>query len=122
MLCTTAFASWRLPEIITLVPIVSMLGWFVNNYAQYNNQMPASILVLFVVSVLALTWALATFIIYGFIQRNALLTACIDFCFVVIFIAGVCKLSGIGMADCSSFKTCMQVPTSLAHSDMVTTL
>ena len=104
MHCTPSFASWRLPEIITLVPIIGMLGCIVHGYEHYNTPTPASVLTLFVVSVLALIWALATFMVYGFIERNALLTACIDFCFVVTFIAGVCELSDIALTDCTLFQ------------------
>jgi len=106
MFFTLAFAAWRLPEIITLFPIAGTLGWFAIGYAHYNTPMPDSVLFLFVASVLALVWALATFIIYGFIKRNALLTGCIDFCFAIIFIAVVRELHGIisiAMTDCSLF-------------------
>jgi hypothetical protein len=66
---------------------------------------PSSILVLFIVSILACAWALATVIRLGSTRRSALFVAFIDLCFVGAFIAAVYELRGIGGANCSSFRT-----------------
>jgi hypothetical protein len=50
------FISWRIFQIVLLVPVVGMLSWFVHGYVQSNQLTPNFILVLFIVSVLALAW------------------------------------------------------------------
>ncbi|KAM3415305.1 hypothetical protein BST61_g8834 [Cercospora zeina] len=99
------FLSWRLFEIITLVPIVGMLGWFVNGFVDNNQLTPNFILVLFIVSVLALAWAVFTVISYLRARHDALFVALIDLAFVGALIAGVVELRGIRNADCANFTT-----------------
>jgi hypothetical protein len=65
---------------------------------------PRSILVLFIVSVLACAWAVATLVRLGSTRRSALFVAFIDLCFVGAFIAADYELRGIGDADCASFS------------------
>ena len=38
------FAFWRFLQIITLIPVVGMLGWFVHIYTKANELTPASVL------------------------------------------------------------------------------
>ncbi|KAF2209305.1 hypothetical protein CERZMDRAFT_47288 [Cercospora zeae-maydis SCOH1-5] len=99
------FLSWRLFEIITLVPIVGMLGWFVNGFVDNNQLTPNFILVLFIVSVLALAWAVFTVISYLRARHDALFVALVDLAFVGALIAGVVELRGIRNADCANFTT-----------------
>jgi predicted membrane-bound spermidine synthase len=97
------FTWWRFAEIITLIPTVGMLSWFVHGFVKNNILTPDFVLVLFIVSVLALVWALATLLAYGFTKHNAYFVAFIDLCFVGAFIAGVYELRGISSSDCSNF-------------------
>ncbi|KAB8298764.1 hypothetical protein EYC80_000939 [Monilinia laxa] len=76
------FAFWRFAEIITLIPILGMLAFFVNIYASNNALTPNYILVLFIVSVLACAWAIATIFTYHRTRNNALFVSFIDLCFV----------------------------------------
>lgn len=117
MLWALSFAFWRWLEIITLVPIIGMLGWFAHGYADMDTPPPASLLVLFVVSALALFWALVTIIVYGLIKHNASFTAFIDLCFVGTFIASVYEMRGIAKADCADFQHYV-VSISFAHSSL----
>ncbi|KAA8569990.1 hypothetical protein EYC84_002328 [Monilinia fructicola] len=99
------FAFWRFAEIITLIPILGMLAFFVNIYASNNALTPNYILVLFIVSVLACAWAIATLFTYHRTRNNALFVSFIDLCFVGALIAGVYSLRYITNANCASFST-----------------
>lgn len=105
MLGGLLFSLWRIAEIVTLIPVIGMLAWFVDGFNDNNQLTPRSILVLFIVSVLACAWALATVIRLGSTRRSALFVAFIDLCFVGAFIAAVWELRGISDADCSNFRS-----------------
>ncbi|RMZ80767.1 hypothetical protein DV738_g2669, partial [Chaetothyriales sp. CBS 135597] len=105
MLGGILFAIWRFNEIVTLVPIVGMLGWFVNGFNSNNQLTPSFILVLFIVSTLACAWALVTLLRLGSTRRSALFVAFVDLCFVGAFIAADYYLRGIGDANCSHFTS-----------------
>ncbi|CAG8956696.1 hypothetical protein HYFRA_00012240 [Hymenoscyphus fraxineus] len=98
------FAFWRFMEIITLIPTLGMLAWFVNLYAGNNPPMltPNYILVLFIVSVLGAVWAIATLFTYHRAKSNALFVSFIDLCFVGAFIGAVYELRMIANYDCTS--------------------
>jgi hypothetical protein len=81
---------------------MGMLAWFVNGYVQNNQLTPNYILVLFIVSVLALAWAIFTLFSYHRSSTNATFVAVVDLAFVGAFIAGVWYLRGIGYVDCTS--------------------
>lgn len=80
-----------------------MLGYFVDKYNKVNLLTPSYILTLFIVSVLALTWAILTLIRRHKRNENAHFVAFIDLCFVGAFIAGVYELRRIANANCSTF-------------------
>ncbi|KAK5943666.1 hypothetical protein PMZ80_004674 [Knufia obscura] len=103
MLGGLLFSFWRIAEILTLIPVIGMLAWFVSGFNSQNQLTPSSILVLFIVSILACAWALATVIRLGSTRRSALFVAFIDLCFVGAFIAAVYELRSIGSANCSNF-------------------
>nr|POF02507.1 hypothetical protein CFP56_58138 [Quercus suber] len=94
------FLSWRIFELITLVPIVGMLGWFVHRYTDANLLTPTYVLVLFIVSVLALAWVVFTTISYLRARHDALFVALVDLGFVGALIAGVYYLRGITGSNC----------------------
>ncbi|KAJ4397505.1 hypothetical protein N0V93_001735 [Gnomoniopsis smithogilvyi] len=102
MLFTIGFVFWRFLEILTLIPIVGMLAYFVNGYVNDNVLTPNYILVLFIVSVLALAWAFFTLFLYHRSSANAKFVALIDLGFVGAFIAGVYYLRFIAGADCTN--------------------
>jgi sugar phosphate permease len=62
-------------------------------------------LVLFIVSVLAAAWALATLIRMSSTRRSAMFVAFVDLCFVGALIGGVVELRGIASENCSHFST-----------------
>lgn len=104
MLGGLLFSLWRIAEIVTLIPIIGMLAWFVDGFNDNNQLTPSFILVLFIVSILACAWAIATVVRLGSTRRSALFVAFIDLCFVGALIAGVYYLRGISETDCSNFQ------------------
>jgi len=98
------FLAWRIFEILILIPIVGMLAWFVHNYVAANQLTPNYILVLFIISVLALAWAIATLVNYLRARHDALFVALIDLAFVGALIAAVVTLRFIANQNCSDFN------------------
>jgi hypothetical protein len=82
-----------------------MLAYFVHIYAGNNLLTPNYILVLFIVSVLAAVWAIATLFTYHRAKSNALFVSFIDLCFVGALIAGVYELRDITKFNCSSVSS-----------------
>jgi hypothetical protein len=100
-----SFIFWRIMEIITLIPTLGMLAWFVSWYDERNQLTPRSILVLFVVSVLGAAWALGTLFLYARARHSANFVAFVDILFVGAFIGAVYALRGITNADCSNWSS-----------------
>jgi hypothetical protein len=103
MFFAAAFVTTRLLQIFTLIPAMGMLAWFVHQYNELNALTPNSILILFIVSVLALAWAIFTLFSYHRSSANARFVALVDLLFVGAFIAGVYYLRGVTSTDCVSF-------------------
>ncbi|KAK3290771.1 uncharacterized protein B0H64DRAFT_56089 [Chaetomium fimeti] len=104
MLFGIMFACWRFLQIVTLIPIMGMLAWFVNIHLEVNVMTPTHILVMFIVSVLALAWAVFTLFSYHRSSANAKFVGLIDLGFVGALIAGVYYLRFIASADCASIQ------------------
>ena len=98
------FIFWRIVELVTLIPIIGMLSWFVNGFNSSNELTPNYILVLFIVSVLAGAWALFTLIGYARTRHSALFVALVDLLFVGALIGGVVVLRGIAHESCTNFS------------------
>lgn len=79
---------------------MGMLAWFVNQFVERNFLTPDSILILFIVSVLALAWAVFTLFSYHRSSANALFVALIDIAIVGALIAAVYYLRDIRNAEC----------------------
>jgi hypothetical protein len=99
------FAFWRWLEIITLIPTLGMLAYFVHGFTENNILTPNYILVLFITSVLGAAYAIYTLLAYSRTKHSALFVSFVDLCFVGAFIASVVTLRGIARADCTSFAT-----------------
>ena len=84
--------------------LTKLQAYFVHGYNDAGLLTPSFILVLFIVSILACAWAIATLLRLGSTRRSALFVAFIDLCFVGALIAGVYYLRGIGNANCASFS------------------
>ena len=83
---------------------MGMLAWFVHGYNDANMLTPNYILILFIVSTLALAWAIFTLFSYHRSSHNARFVGFVDLAFVGAFIAGVYYLRFITKADCSNIK------------------
>ncbi|KAJ9150451.1 hypothetical protein NKR23_g3829 [Pleurostoma richardsiae] len=101
LLFAVMFAFWRFMEIITLIPTMGMLAYFVHGYVENNLLTPNYILILFIVSVLALAWAIFTLFSYHRSSSNAMFVALVDLGFVGAFIAAVYYLRFIADANCT---------------------
>jgi hypothetical protein len=99
-----SFGFWRVCQIITLIPIVGMLSYFVHGFTEANQLTPNNTLVLFIVSVLALAWTVGTLFLYSRARHSAKFVAFVDLLFFGALIAGVYYMRGIGNANCSRFQ------------------
>ncbi|KAF1814170.1 hypothetical protein P152DRAFT_262698 [Eremomyces bilateralis CBS 781.70] len=97
----TLYTFWRLSEIITLIPVIGMLAWFVHGYVESNQLTPNFILILFIVSVLAGAWALVTLFHVG---HSGHFIGLVDLGFVGAFIAAVYEMRAITEVSCSNFE------------------
>lgn len=113
MIFAIFFAIWRFLEILTLVPTMGMLAFFVHGYNTANMLTPNYILILFIVSVLGLAWALFTLFSYHRSSSNARFVSLIDLGFVGAFIAGVYYLRFIRNVDCVSVAPGSEADISL---------
>lgn len=98
------FICFRIFQILTLIPTLGMLAWFVHGYVSQNTLTPDFILILFIASVLGAAWAIATLVAYARARHSALFVAVVDLGFVGLFIAAVYELRGISNANCVSFE------------------
>ncbi|KAH4061061.1 hypothetical protein HBH70_003990 [Parastagonospora nodorum] len=99
-----SFWFWRIFQIITLIPTLGMLAWFVDWFNSRNLLTPRSILILFIVSVVAAVWAMGTLFLYARARHSANFVAFIDLLFVGAFIGAVYELRGIASADCTNIS------------------
>lgn len=98
-----SFTFWRIMQILTLIPTLGMLAWFVDFYNDRNLLTPRSILVLFIVSVLGAAWAIGTLFLYKRARHSAAFVAFVDLLFVGAFIGAVWCLRAITDADCTNW-------------------
>ncbi|KAI4110177.1 MAG: hypothetical protein L6R37_000070 [Teloschistes peruensis] len=98
------FSFWRFFQIVTLIPTLGMLAYFVHQFEKQGLLTPNYVLVLFIVSVLAAAWAIATVFRRKSTRESSLFASFVDLCFVGAFIAGVYELRSIANASCSNFS------------------
>ncbi|KAI4158738.1 MAG: hypothetical protein L6R39_000475 [Caloplaca ligustica] len=79
-------------------------AYFVHQFESQNLLTPNSVLVLFIVSVLAAAWAIATVLRRKSTRDSAIFVSFIDLCFIGAFIAGVYELRYIANANCTNFS------------------
>ncbi|KAI1314080.1 hypothetical protein F5Y03DRAFT_336078 [Xylaria venustula] len=113
MLFAIFFAFWRFLQIITLIPTIGLLAYFVDGYNSLNALTPTYILVLFIVSVLAAAWAIFTIFSYHRSSTKANFVAVVDILFVGAFIGAVYELRWITDADCTHVARGSSVDVSL---------
>ncbi|KKA29852.1 hypothetical protein TD95_000448 [Thielaviopsis punctulata] len=102
MFFAITFIFWRIAQILTLICLVGLTAWFVDIFNSQNLLTPDYILVLFIVSVLALAWAMFTLFSYSRSSANGTFIAWVDILFVGAFIGAVYCTRHIGPISCSS--------------------
>ncbi|KAG6066117.1 hypothetical protein E4U32_006490 [Claviceps aff. humidiphila group G2b] len=102
MMFALVFVFFRICQIVTLIPPLGMLAWFIHIFVINNALTPDSILILFIVVVLAIAWTIATLFSYHRSSTNAQFVALIDLAFMGALIAAVYQLRGIADADCAN--------------------
>jgi len=101
VLHSALFSGLRILEILIAIPIIGMLGWFVNPYVQNHAVVPDNLLTLFIVSILACAWALVTaYQFHKYRDISGPFIAVIDLAFVGAWIAAIVLLRGISNANC----------------------
>ncbi|KAI1819144.1 hypothetical protein F4861DRAFT_167131 [Xylaria intraflava] len=113
MLFAVFFAFWRFLQIITLIPTIGLLAYFVDGYNKINALTPTYILVLFIVSVLAGAWAIFTIFSYHRSSTNATYVAFVDILFVGAFIGAVYQQRFLADADCTHVVAGSPIDVSL---------
>jgi len=101
MLFAIFFAFWRVMQIITLIPTMGMLAWFVDGYNKNNLLSPDWLLLSFIVSVLALAWAMFTLFTYHRSSHNSKFVGLVDLLFVGALIAAVYYQRFVRYYDCT---------------------
>ncbi|PKY00298.1 hypothetical protein P168DRAFT_293582 [Aspergillus campestris IBT 28561] len=104
MIGSLFFIFNRMVEITFLIPIIGMLAYFVDGYLKANQITPSYILVLFIVSVIAVFWAIDTLIRHSTTKRSAAFVAFVDLLFFGAFIASVYQLRFIASANCTHWR------------------
>lgn len=89
------------------------MAYFVDGYNNANALTPNTILVLFIVSVLAAAWAIFTLFSYHRSSTNAIFVAVVDLLFVGAFVGAVYALRFIADADCTRVVRGSAVDVSL---------
>src|SRR6478609_9157017 len=95
---------------------MGMLAWFVNGFVKQNALTPDSILILFIVSVLALAWAIFTLFSYHRSSTNAHFVAFVDALFFGAFIAAVYYLRYVATPTVLAFNVATTGISPLAMS------
>jgi hypothetical protein len=113
MLFAVFFAFWRFMQIVTLIPTMGMLAWFVSGYVEANQLTPNFVLVLFIVSTLGLAWAIYTLFSYHRSSNNSLWVSFVDLLFVGAFIGSAWTLRMMADADCVNVRRGSPVDVSL---------
>lgn len=112
MLFALFFAFWRFLQIVTLLPAMGIMAWYVHVFVSANMLTPNYILILFIASVLGIAWCIFTLFSYHRSSTNAMFVAIIDLGFVGTFIAAVYSLRFIAGANCVNVNTSASWVTS----------
>ncbi|RYP93275.1 hypothetical protein DL770_000650 [Monosporascus sp. CRB-9-2] len=91
-------------QILTLIPTMGMLAYFVHAFVEANRLTPNLYLVTFIVSVLALAWALWTLLSYHRSSANARAVGLVDLLFVGAFIGAAYSMRAMAHADCGQVR------------------
>lgn len=96
------FMTFRIFELIFLIPPLGMLSSIIHGYVSNNELAPAFVLVLFIVVVIATAWVVATMLGYSIAKHNGYFVALVDLLLFGGLIAGVAVLEPVNKTSCSN--------------------
>jgi len=96
------FTLCRILQILLLIPMVGMLGYFVHPYVQSNSNEPTWLLFTFIISILACAWCLVTLFQFHSSYMHSLFVLVIDVAFFACFIAAVVLMDFVKGWNCVS--------------------
>jgi len=102
MLSSIIFTLCRILQILLLLPMVGMLGYFMHPYVQSNSDAPTWLLFMFIISILACAWCLITLFQFHTSYIHSLFVLVIDIAFFACFIAGVVLMDFVKGWNCVS--------------------
>jgi len=110
MLSSVIFTLVRVLQILLLLPMVGMLGYFMHPYVQANQTAPTWLLLMFIISVIGCAWCLLTLFQFHRSYIHSLVVLVVDIVFFACFIAGVVLMDFVKNWKCVSglhvTKTC----------------
>jgi len=110
MLSSVIFTLVRILQILLLLPMVGMLGYFMHPYVQANQTASTWLLLMFIISVIGCAWCLLTLFQFHRSYIHSLVVLVVDIVFFACFIAGVVLMDFVKNWNCVSGlhvkKTC----------------
>ena len=100
-----SFCFWRILQILTLIPILGMLAWFVDIYTEANSLTPRPLLILFIVATLGAAWTIGTLFLYARAKHSAGFVALTDLLFFGALIGAVYEMRHVKDESCSGGRT-----------------
>lgn len=111
---SVAFTAIRALQVLVAIPIIGMLGYFVDNYRTAHSKIPDRLLAFFIISILAAAWALFTLHQFRKLRNiSGPLIAAVDLLFMGAFIACVILYRGVTKSDCGR----LSVPIGVTLGD-----
>jgi len=102
MISSVIFTLVRVLQILLLLPMVGMLGYFMHPYVQNNQTAPTWLLLMFIISVIACAWCLLTLFQFHKSYIHSLFVLVVDIAFFACFIAGVVLMDFVKNWNCVS--------------------
>jgi len=102
MLSSVIFTLCRILQILLLLPMVGMLGYFMHPYVQSHSNAPTWLLFFFIISILAAAWCLITLFQFHRSFIHSLFVLVIDVAFFACFIAAVVLTDFVKKWNCVS--------------------
>jgi len=102
MLSSVIFTLVRVLQILLLLPMVGMLGYFMHPYVQANQTASTWLLLMFIISVIGCAWCLLTLFQFHRSYIHSLVVLVVDIVFFACFIAGVVLMDFVKNWNCVS--------------------
>lgn len=100
MISSMMFTLVRVLQILLLLPMVGMLGYFIDPYVQNKTTAPDWLMLMFIISVIGAAWCILTLFQFHRSYIHSLFVLVIDIAFFACFIAGVVLMDFVKDYDC----------------------